>query len=473
MSVAYLLLIISLLPITAGFALLKLYGISRLTICIFIYLFLIGIWQVDVAILYFKGVLPEETVLLLFKFLRLGPTFVCLLVFYIIYSMVDKNKLRNLNRKREKIFLLIVNKVSLTVLAIWTMIVFLINLTPYGVAGLRIETTENLSFYFPIYGPLGIFYTVHVMIFACLILILNYSVRYISDIYLQKFIRICSIFSILIFVPALLNFNPNSGLMLSSVGIVLYTIIIFVAYIQMYNDMMNNYHKLLIRQQKLDSIGGLSSALIHEVKNSLTLIKGYTDLLLRHGELNKKQEELLGFVKLGGEQLDAFVKGYSTFMKNEQMTFTLSNINKLIEQIVSAAQLQFQEVEISYECRDKLIMGYVNDTALYQVIFNLVKNAVEASQLRKKPKVRLVLNINDGRIVIDVIDNGAGIEASDYDTIFQPFYSSKESTGIGLAFCKKIVIEHRGDIKVVKSTDEGTHIQLVLPQLEFNQSASK
>jgi signal transduction histidine kinase len=472
MSVGYLLLVIGILPIVVGLALLRLYGVSRLTICIFLFMSFIGIWQIDVAVLYFKGILSEETILLLFKIFRVAATFVAPLVFYIILSMVDKKKLEAIGGWKERLILAIVKKWFLALLIVWSTIVYVVHLTPYGIVGLTIETTEHLSFYFPIYGPLSFLFIIHISIFAMIVLLLTYSIRYLTDQYIKRFMKTFSVCALLLFIPAFFNFQPNTGLMVSSIAVIFYSIIILVAYIQMYNDVMKNYQRVSERQQKLDSIGLMSSTLVHEVKNSLTIIKGYTDLLLKDEKLNDKQKEMLGFVNLGGEQLDSFVKSYSSFMKSNQLTFKMTDVKRQIENIVTMSKEQFKEIDFSYRCKNDSINGYVSQAALYQVIVNLIKNSVEAISEQKFPKIDIELFVENEQINIDVIDNGFGISASDFESVFQPFYSSKESSGLGLAFCKKIIIEHRGCIKIINSNSKGTHIRVSLPQFEYSMAVN-
>lgn len=471
MSVAYLFLTISVLPITVGFALLRLYGISRLTVCIFLFMLLTGIWQIDVAVLYLKGILEEETILLLFKIFRIGVNFVCPLVFYLILTMVDKTKVERLGTWKSKLLLLIVNKKCFYLVTAWSVVVYIINLTSYGVADLRIEKTEHLAYYYPVYGSLSYFFAIYMVMAILVMFLLGYCIKYMNDRYLQKFMKTFALSSPLLFIPGLINFIPNTGLVLTSVGIIIYTIIILVSFIQMYNNMMKNYQKLLERQQKLDAIGILSSTLIHEIKNSLTLINGYTTMLFKEGELNQKQKQMLSFIKIGGDQLEDFVKSYSSFMKSNELTFKVTDIKKLIENTVAPMKGQ-PGLRLTFHCRDEWVMGFVSQSALQQVLVNLIRNSIEAVPESKAPKITIELITKNDLMMIDIIDNGNGIHSDDFEAIFQPFHSSKESTGLGLPFCKKIIIEHRGDIKIMSSNDEGTHVRIILPQHEYSQSVN-
>ena len=72
-------------------------------------------------------------------------------------------------------------------------------------------------------------------------------------------------------------------------------------------------------------------------------------------------------------------------------------------------------------------------------------------------------------IHINFIDTGKGIPVESWESIFDPFTSyKKEGMGLGLPFVKKIIFEHRGDIKIVESSSIGTNLQIVLPQYAFS-----
>lgn len=79
-------------------------------------------------------------------------------------------------------------------------------------------------------------------------------------------------------------------------------------------------------------------------------------------------------------------------------------------------------------------------------------------------------DIQVDKIIIHFTDTGKGIPADHWESIFDLFNSSKEDgLGLGLPFVKNIIFEHRGDIKVLDSSTNGTHIQIILPQYSFSE----
>ena len=103
---------------------------------------------------------------------------------------------------------------------------------------------------------------------------------------------------------------------------------------------------------------------------------------------------------------------------------------------------------------------FVNKTYLQQVFINLIKNSLEAiPNERATRKITIKIDILNDHIAINFYDTGTGIPSENWETIFDPFITFKDTgMGLGLPFVKKIIFEHRGDIFVVDSTDAGTHI---------------
>ena len=101
---------------------------------------------------------------------------------------------------------------------------------------------------------------------------------------------------------------------------------------------------------------------------------------------------------------------------------------------------------------------------LGQVAVNLMLNACEAQP--KGGEVRVSARSEDGQVVAEFADRGPGITASDGARIFEPFYSTKDSTGLGLSICHSIVKQHAGELSVASREGGGAVFKLKLPALE-------
>ncbi len=105
-----------------------------------------------------------------------------------------------------------------------------------------------------------------------------------------------------------------------------------------------------------------------------------------------------------------------------------------------------------------------NPVMLGQVAMNLIVNACEAQP--GQGEVRVVSRREGGHVVAEVADRGPGIPEADRQRIFEPFFSTKDSTGLGLSICHTIVRQHGGELEVVPREGGGSVFRMRLPARE-------
>jgi nitrogen fixation/metabolism regulation signal transduction histidine kinase len=171
-------------------------------------------------------------------------------------------------------------------------------------------------------------------------------------------------------------------------------------------------------------------------------------------------------------QLSELIKNYAEYLKYKSIEFKMVDLNEVIEQAIDISEefILDNSIEVSFVKKYRTLKTYANATYLKQVFMNLIKNSSEAFEKeRSVRKIIISTDIQVDKIYIHFIDTGKGIPGVNWESIFDPFISSKkEGLGLGLPFVKNIILEHRGDIKVVDSSSKGTHIQIVLPQYSFS-----
>ena len=95
---------------------------------------------------------------------------------------------------------------------------------------------------------------------------------------------------------------------------------------------------------------------------------------------------------------------------------------------------------------------------------NLLKNAIEAMPDGGKLRLRMDLTKSEDAVCISICDTGHGISEAELRSIFRPFYSTKPAgTGLGLSFCRRVVEEHGGEIKVKSDLHKGSIFSVILP----------
>ena len=109
---------------------------------------------------------------------------------------------------------------------------------------------------------------------------------------------------------------------------------------------------------------------------------------------------------------------------------------------------------------------------LQQVVLNLLLNAVDAIQEKGAITVKSLTKGEDA-VQIVIADTGKGIDAGDFEKIFQPFFTTKpKGTGLGLSICKRLIDQHYGRIRVAPNPDGGLVFTICLPMVQKNEDCS-
>lgn len=226
-----------------------------------------------------------------------------------------------------------------------------------------------------------------------------------------------------------------------------------------------------IRQaDRLASIGTLASGMAHEIKNPLTALKTFTQLLpKRYGDPEFRSD----FALLGGNEIlriERIVNDLLAFARPAPLMIEQLNLHDIITAAVrlvtpQAAKLHI-EVRTALHARTDFVAA--DRDRLQQVLLNLILNALQASEeggwveLRTESEEGSVLM--DPSIRLDVRDGGRGISKEMLPHIFDPFYTTKsEGTGLGLSVSYNIIAEHKGRLEVASESGEGTCFSIYLP----------
>lgn len=163
--------------------------------------------------------------------------------------------------------------------------------------------------------------------------------------------------------------------------------------------------------------------------------------------------------------LKAMVDEFSRFARLPNVRLESGNLNEIIRQ--SAALYEDRGATIKLDLADNLPNAMIDEEQLKRVFVNLIENAVEAfdkTQADRQIFAKTFYDTGRDLIVAEVSDNGNGITPSDFQKLFQPYFSTKgRGTGLGLAIVQRIVSEHRGRIKAVNNSPKGAKFIVELP----------
>ncbi|MBT2755065.1 HAMP domain-containing histidine kinase [Mesobacillus foraminis] len=210
-----------------------------------------------------------------------------------------------------------------------------------------------------------------------------------------------------------------------------------------------------------------AAGLAHELKNPLTTVKGFIQLL--EPELIKMGKQQQAEILI--EEIDRATQLINTFLdvhkpNASKKPFLLHKIVKTIPAIFEG-EAKIRGIALTETCEQEDIMVAGHSDQIKQILINLIKNAldaIEASGPRNDGLVHLRMYRYQEEALISVEDNGPGIEAHQLEALFLPFYTTKQTgTGIGLTISKNIIEDHGGRIGVKSTPGKGTTFTLSLP----------
>jgi PAS domain S-box-containing protein len=227
-----------------------------------------------------------------------------------------------------------------------------------------------------------------------------------------------------------------------------------------------NLEKQLYDSQKLAALGQLSAGIAHEIRNPLSSIKMSLQILTKR--MNPEGNDLKRF-KIAEKEVDhleMLVNNILAFAKPVEPKKMPVDLSKVLEQALALSEKEITDKKIEIQTEFSDVPSVTVDAAMMADAFlNVIRNAVEASKEYGKIKVSLRYAYeNRQSVVVEVKDEGSGIDAEDMPHIFNPFFTRKNyGTGLGLSLVKKIIDIHQGMIDIFSNNNEGTKVLIILP----------
>ena len=219
------------------------------------------------------------------------------------------------------------------------------------------------------------------------------------------------------------------------------------------------------RAERLAVLGHLATGLAHEIRNPLSSISGSVEMVRDGAKLTNEDNKLLGIVIEEVERLNQLVTSMLSVGRPSEIqpiTTDLCAMANNVAIMARAGAAASKGIVVCAETPDDPLMARVDPAAMRQVIWNLVKNAIEASPRGHEVKVRVVAHPHE--VALEVVDQGPGIPDDLREHLFDMFYSGRTyGVGLGLALVKQFVDQHQGQIEVLDRPVQGTIFRVKLP----------
>ncbi len=227
-----------------------------------------------------------------------------------------------------------------------------------------------------------------------------------------------------------------------------------------------------IKSERLASIGETVAGLSHCIKNILNGLQGGAAIIERHiGSVdNKKINTGWKIVKPNIDRISDMVLSMLEYSKEREPDYRQTDVNKIITEIIELEKFNesYQSVKIDLRLDSELGSIEADPDQIYRCLMNLMTNAFDATMDSDDGRITIQTRKKGTLVVIEINDNGYGIEEENLNRLFSKFFSTKASrgTGLGLPTAHKIVTEHHGIISVKSKVNEGSTFTIKLPVLK-------
>nr|WP_263326852.1 MHYT domain-containing protein [Neobacillus sp. Marseille-Q6967] len=226
---------------------------------------------------------------------------------------------------------------------------------------------------------------------------------------------------------------------------------------------LHDNEKKLRDSEKLSLVGELAAGVAHEIRNPLTALKGFSQMIYE----NPVHESNKRYAKIMMDEINRINFIVSEFMvlsKPHIVNISLTDLAQSIKNVITLLNTQaiMKNIEIIPEFIGDHFLLKCEENQIKQVIANIIKNSIEA--IPHGGKIHIKTEKKDSFLTISVKDNGVGIPLENLHLLGKPFFTTKtEGTGLGLMVSKKIIQNHNGKFEINSIPDAGTTVTISLP----------
>lgn len=238
------------------------------------------------------------------------------------------------------------------------------------------------------------------------------------------------------------------------------TLILIIYMIEMHQS------HLLMREtiqaaDKLNAISQLAASIAHEIRNPMTTVKGFMQLMHAEQNLTKTQIQYIEVSLKELERTNQMINDFLTLSKPANNTVITFDLIPIIQEVTEFMKSYAHLSNIQLQCKITHYPIYIDGNAneLKQLLINFIKNAIEA--INENGTVEIEVFSLKNKVKITVRDNGKGMSKDELSRIGQPYFSTKtRGTGLGLMIAFDIIKKMNGKYEIESNEDEGTAIHL-------------
>ena len=220
----------------------------------------------------------------------------------------------------------------------------------------------------------------------------------------------------------------------------------------------------LQRADRLKTLGEVAAGLAHEIRHPLASIRGALEIIDERSRPDSPEAEFSRLAIVEVQRLDNLVWEFLRYARPHEPDLRPTSLNDVVERAVALLRIEAERGGVMLDVDRSVPVpdAWIDALQIEQVLLNVILNAIQASPPDSCVHVRE--RVDRQEVVVDVIDEGAGIPFEHLKQVFSPFFTTREKgTGLGLAVAQRIVMAHHGHVEVTETSERGTCVRIRLP----------
>jgi two-component system, sporulation sensor kinase A len=218
--------------------------------------------------------------------------------------------------------------------------------------------------------------------------------------------------------------------------------------------------EMLLRKEKLSVVGELAAGIAHEIRNPLTSIKGFIQLLEENEHVS---ENYLQVMSSEMDRINQIVGELLILSKPQMREYQVFDMNEVLNYVIKIMEHEaiLKGITLNVQVPSSSIHVFGDKNQCVQVFINIIKNAIESMD---EGEISVNWNVLNETIIISIQDQGVGIPPERLKRLGEPFFTLKEKgMGLGLTISQKIIEDHKGSIHIESEVNKGTKVEVTLP----------
>jgi signal transduction histidine kinase len=233
-------------------------------------------------------------------------------------------------------------------------------------------------------------------------------------------------------------------------------------------DLIVEKEEQLRRAERLSTLGELAAGIAHEIRNPLASIKGIAEILLDPSTPQPKREEFARLMLDESNRLNRVVENYLKLARFNKLHREKADINDVLLRMLQITDFQIGRngITVHTSLADRLPKLSLDVSQMEHAILNLLLNAVGAMPGGGTLHIKTELQRRNGAedVLVEIEDNGKGIDPENLPHVFEPFFTTREDgTGLGLSIVRRIIKAHGADLEIESEAGRNTRVIIILP----------